>query len=504
MTNEELVGAARHALASLEDERELRGNPLLRERSAPHETLRSIVLDALDSLDPAGVGSGAISRQKRFHDILVHCDLRGELHKVVIKSLGISRREFYRERRQAMLALATAIQRMLERHYVVIELGDAARTLVEVLRSAGQYEAVWREATSIAGSATDHVRETKYWIIASEAASYLGHAGDARDAFERARRSVSRLTARERPRSLALWTAIGEMNLQWSEADFDGALATFERATHGRDEQTIHGDESILFSIMLAYATSMELDCGRWDRARSLLGRATRLAEYGGSTLAGRFAIASQSLRRLSAQFKLSVEGNVHRSIEDHRVALDADRAAGHLGGIAVSAAYYAAALGEVDTRPAAQYAEYALEIVRRFYTGDRLARLTLELLPLLLRAHGPAFAQQAVAGVKREGQGARDLLFLDLAEAKLAAHTGALPAAIERAEEAAAKFTQHRMHAWACDAHLLAIESSARLGHRPRARRQLQALTEMLRDTGRAKSRTDASRLSKLLTASQ
>jgi hypothetical protein len=159
--------------------------------------------------------------------------------------------------------------------------------------------------------------------------------------------------------------------------------------------------------------------------------------------------------------------------------------------------------LGEVDTRPAAQYAEHALEIVRRFYTGDRLARLTLELLPLLLRAHGPAFAQQAVAGVKREGQGTRDLLFLDLAEAKLTAHTGALPIAIERAEEVAAKFTRHGMHAWACDAHLLAIDSSARLGHRPRARRQLQALTEMLRDTGRAKSRTDASRLGKLLAAS-
>ena len=157
-------------------------------------------------------------KQRRLYDILVRCDLHAEPHKLAVAGLGLSRRQFYRERREALLALAAAIERELQRLRpisVSLELGDAAEAYIEALRSAGQYRTVWREARALAIRAAGEPREIELWIIASEAARYVCGPREVEDALDRARRAVHRLEGRARTFKHVLWNAIGEINRQW-------------------------------------------------------------------------------------------------------------------------------------------------------------------------------------------------------------------------------------------------------------------------------------------------
>jgi hypothetical protein len=476
MNHRELASAARHALAHLANENELSRNPLLCENAAPmpHDAARAATLRALESLAPAGTNE-AVRKHRRYYDILVRCDVRGEPHKQTFDALGLSRRQFYRERHEALVLLATAIVRELGRVRpisVSLELGDAAEAYIEALRNAGQYYAVWDEARALAVRAEGEPRETKLWIVASEAARYVGDGPAAAEALTRARAAARRLEDREKSYGRELWVAIGDMNQQWAAADFEGMRATLERAVRGGlQECTMQGDEAILFGIMLGYAASMECDCGNWERARDLHARATALAERGKT-----FTTRSSHLR-LSAQLARA-QGDVQRSIAEHRTAFDADRNTGQLGAVAVSAVYYAAAVGEQDADRVLPLAEYGLEIAERFYPGDRFARLTLESIGLILTTCGTAAGRTAVARARRAGLSPRDTLFLDLADAKVAAHGGDHAVAFEHASAVAADLSSHGMSAWACDAELTAIESCARLGQRRRARNRLSDFT--------------------------
>ena len=282
MDHRELASAAGRALASLGDERELPHNPLIRAHAPgqPYDTVRAATLRALESLAPAGSDTTQ-QKQRRLYDILVRCDLHAEPHKLAIAALGLSRRQFYRERREALLALAVAIERELQRLRpisVSLELGDAAEAYIEALRSAGQYRTVWREARALAIRAAGEPREMELWIIASEAARYVGGPKEVEEALDRARRAVVRLEGRDGTFKRALWSAIGEMNRQWSDADYDGIRATFEAALRrGPDESTLQGPEAILVGIMLGYVASMECDCVPVaERPQDLYARARR------------------------------------------------------------------------------------------------------------------------------------------------------------------------------------------------------------------------------------
>ena len=132
-----------------------------------------------------------------------------------------------------------------------------------------------------------------------------------------------------------------------------------------------------------------------------------------------------------------------------------------------MSAVYYASVAHDADAERMMRFADYGLEIAERFYPGDRFARLTLESLDLMLETRGIAAARNAVSRVRRAGLGLRDTLFLELAEAKIAARSGDHAAAFERADAVANRLTQRGMSAWASDAELTAIESCAKLGQR-------------------------------------
>ena len=115
----EFVALAR-LLRELDDVAALRSSPLLREAFAKPDgsayadpegmallRARAAVLSAIASLDSAPSGRNIHFARQRA--IVTRCDLRGEKHAKVANDLGVSLREFYRERRRAFERLLVSI-----------------------------------------------------------------------------------------------------------------------------------------------------------------------------------------------------------------------------------------------------------------------------------------------------------------------------------------------------------------------------------------------------------
>jgi hypothetical protein len=483
VTERNLAAAARHALANLDNDRELGRNPLLCGGSLSYGTLRLIVLTALEAV--ATWGSGPDDRKRRRHAILVRCDLGGESHRSFIEALPISRRQFYRERREALLYLAESIEGLVPaatQAYsaataTVVDLGDAAEAYIEALRSAGQYQIVWHEASSLALRASGDPKAMEFLLVASEAARFTCDAGNATAAL----RTAMDLTPLD-SHWQSLWLASSMMNMQWVAAECSNARATIDQNLRaGVSERTLRGKEAVLSAITLISAAFMEIDCGQWERARTLLARASSLAKNGAGAKRQSLLRLASIILRLSADVALHADGDRARALAAYRTALEAARAAGDLGTVALTAVRLAAALDECDTRQALSLADYGLEIVRRFYPGDRLAEATLSLITLLMRARGPDAALEAISRARHPSLGLRDSLFLDFAEAKVAAHSGRYDNVADRAEELRARFAGNGIDAWACDACLTAVEAYAKLGHRTQARKRMKVFADAI-----------------------
>ncbi len=456
MTERNLAAAARHALVNLDNERELRCNPLVRGESLAYGNLRLIVLTALESFGSTGP---ATNKRDLRYAILVRCDLGGESHQSVIAAMEISRRQFYRERREALLCVGDSIERRVAAAtsgrlpaVAVADFGDAGEAYVEALRAAGQYRDVWREASALAPHAERDSKAIEFWLVASEAARYFAEHSDAEEALRMAR---SWKCTDSYWHSLWLASSIG--SLQWVAGNSSDARATVERVLKsGAEERTLHGKEAVLTAIALVSAAFMEVDCGLWERARSLLARASALAQNGtGAKHQSRLRLET-ILLRLSGDVALHADGDRARAIAAYRGALEIARVSGDLGAGAMNAVHLAVALDEADVQQALSLADYGLEIVRRFYPGDRLAEATVSLVPLLLRARGRDAAREAMAKARRHTLGIRDSLFMDFAEVAVATRSGDFEVSLERAEELSTKFRCHGIGAWACDAQLV------------------------------------------------
>ncbi|HTU81316.1 MAG TPA: hypothetical protein VMF61_04250 [Candidatus Acidoferrales bacterium] len=502
MTDRELATAARAALSNIENERDLLANPLLPQNHAfSYGTVRFVVLSALQSLEPVGTGP-AVRKQRRMHGILVRCDLGGEHHKAVVTSMAISRRQFYRERHEALVGLAerirSAVAGALQRPGQatttrIVDLGDAGEAFLEALRSAGQYREVWNEATSLATQNAGEPREAELWLVASEAARFFADRSMAGEALERARQTKPTDSFWR-----SLWIASSAMNLAWLDAHSQQARVTFEAArAGGPTEERLYGKEAVLLGIMLASAARMEVHCGHWDRARSLLARASALAQNGAGAKPASLLRLSALIYRLSAQLAIHADGDRIRAIVGYRAALDAARSSSELGNVAETAIHYALALRAEDVEAAMKFVDYGLTIVRRYYPGDRLAELTLEAIPLLLHARGTEAGAEAVMRARSPRLGERDRLFLELAQAKVEAHAGDFKAALDRSDAAAERLFDCGIDAVACDARLVALGAASTLGVRTSAGR---ALTHSADGLERARAETRVALLQKMV----
>jgi predicted ATPase len=76
--------------------------------------LRSLLDRALERFEPQSESTArATVRNRRLHTIIAQCDVAGEKHESVARSLGLSLRQFYRERSAAFARLADALHEEL-------------------------------------------------------------------------------------------------------------------------------------------------------------------------------------------------------------------------------------------------------------------------------------------------------------------------------------------------------------------------------------------------------
>ncbi len=121
--------ACRHLLLHLDDATKLRTNPLVAAlfpnpgectnirvaRQQALDTVRGIVAAAASDLLADG-GNGPIAlHTRRHHQILTRCDIHGESHKAVAADLGLSLRQFYRERRSVRTRVGSFVEKEVRR-----------------------------------------------------------------------------------------------------------------------------------------------------------------------------------------------------------------------------------------------------------------------------------------------------------------------------------------------------------------------------------------------------
>jgi tetratricopeptide (TPR) repeat protein len=108
-----------HLFRNLSDARSLRANPLTAEfcRDCPDdrqvvEQLRELLTVAVQQFVESAP-HGAAAKIKRTASIVARCDLGGEAHKVVAADLGLSMRQFYRERVRAIVEIGGRLEGLL-------------------------------------------------------------------------------------------------------------------------------------------------------------------------------------------------------------------------------------------------------------------------------------------------------------------------------------------------------------------------------------------------------
>jgi predicted ATPase len=109
----------RRLLRSLNDPRELRKNALVAHFFQGETSrvalmrIRSVLHRAVDRIAPRSDSGATASRDARLHAIVVQADIAGEKHDTVARNLGLSARQFYRERTAAIARLEDALREEL-------------------------------------------------------------------------------------------------------------------------------------------------------------------------------------------------------------------------------------------------------------------------------------------------------------------------------------------------------------------------------------------------------
>ena len=382
--------AARRLLRDLDEEVALRANPLLAAYAAePYDRLRTRVLRSVESLDPGLTATARSERRYRLYQILVRCDLTGESHKEVAAALGISRRQFYLDRREEFLSLADAIERT--RPQASIETGPSSDALsmhldyVQLLYEQGRFDAVWRESMRVVREMRGHSRELEVWNIAAETARLLGNIRQSLEAFDQMCRIAETATHQELRRASALRIAISEIALHWMQGHVGKALARFDQVvSDSGNERTMYGRDATLFAILLWYGAELCIECGSWRRAEALVRRAERIVDRSEQPH------ASARQQRLRGRIAHELSGDSVRSASELHDALRLLQRHRQLPSIARGAVEYGVALADTNREEAMKYIDFGLIMAKDVCGCDQSAVVFASAAPFVMERSGP------------------------------------------------------------------------------------------------------------------
>jgi len=479
----QLVQAARDALRLFQDQQPIPENDHTRAR----------VLRALESLNP-GAGEGSVAeRRRRQHRILVDCDVRRLPHAQVAAALGLSRRQFYRDRRDALIAFAEALQTPEYAPALMqVDVKDVHLLYIQTLRERGQYDSVWRESVRALAHMNGHPREVEVWALASEAARYFGNARYAREAIDQMRRATTRSAFHDLRRASQLRIAISEIALDVMLGDLSAAKLRFEEtAAACGDERTMYGRDVTLFAILLSHATALSMERGEWHLAEQYLHRSAMIDER------SEVCYAISSRRRLRGRLAFRRDGDIGRAVVELSDALsiaESDRA---LRPAALATVELGIALTHRGDAAGAEYLDHGLRIAREVCGHDDFAVLFSSAVPALLQRGAPLTSMQAIEELRMRsplfGLAER---YVRLAEVELQLHGGDYRTAIASSTELADECFRALMLPLAAHAQVLSAEAYAHSGRVMQAKKSLISAEALITEFGEHRTRLRAEAL--------
>lgn len=456
--------AARRLLRDLDEEPALRANPLLAAYAGePYDRLRTRILRSVESLDPGLTAAARSERRYRLYQILVRCDLTGESHKEVAAALGISRRQFYLDRREAFLLLADALQRTSPQ--ALTEAGPSSDALsmhldyVQLLYEQGRFDAVWRESLRVVREMRGHPRELEVWNMAAETARLLGNIRQSVEALDQMRRIAETSAHQDRRRASALRIAISEIALEWMQGHAGGALERFDRVVlDSGNERTMYGRDATLFAILSWYGAELCIECGSWRRAEALVRRAERIIERSEQP----HAAARQ--QRLRGRIASELNGDPGRSASELHDALRLLQRHRQLPSIARAAVEYGTALAEIDRHEAMKYIDFGLIMAKDVCGCDQSAVLFAMAAPFVMERFGPDEVLRGIDALRmRSPLSLHADLLLGMAEAEAQLARGQFDTALEMSSAIGRSLEKAALLPAAARARLISLEALGR-----------------------------------------
>lgn len=510
------IAAVRRLLRRLDDPAELRSNPLAAPYVAGAQSagpaavvertmaarIRAAVVSAIDALEAPN--ADVRSRGARQRAILTRCDLRGEKHQGVARDLGISRREFYRERRRALERLAVSLEREFSTPVEPARIRPSEFELrmqyASSLRMVGHFDAALKELDLAHDApAPDAVRALCRSV---EIACDAGDAKRAHRALEAARRALAASGASGSILGAAV--ALSEGLLAWHTGNMPDSLRAYESALDQLRSSGAANDPGALEIAVAALLAKADVlsESGKADDALAALGEAAlacdRLA-HPSPLLRGDLAAAygsAHALMRGGLSLAIDELQEAFSTYQRHHAIRRAAKASIELCVLFMQRENYEDALS---------YGRTALGVARSVCGSDEAAYMCLNLSYAEARSGN---AKEALLLTKQArkvvtpGGFVAGLCALAEAEARLAARQ--CGAAIRTARAARAAMTRLGGERYVGAALRIEAEAQEQLGEAAAARASISAAVETLERFGHAFSLVQAYRCSARLTSNR
>jgi tetratricopeptide (TPR) repeat protein len=499
------IDAVAHLLRHLHDPCALHANPIAaryfsseagaRSRESDADGLarvRALVAGAVDRVFASAWGTAATEHALRQRAIVERCDLLGEPHSAVATSLGLSRRQFYRERHDARERLAEYFARASHPRCTqslpdAFELGLAfAESLCRLGRRAAAIASI-KELRENSAGAAERIRAN---LALASAYSDAGKLAAADGALRQARIIfASQSSAIDGGRLLCLEIETVAARMLWLSGKPAEMKATQERIlTQLRQRVPLQSERAFeLEALSWMRLGMLSRDVGEADKSLRYLQRAAVVLEA--------LPKPSASLRaELFANLGLTqmvLPNGMPAAAESMRAYLAVSREHNLLCDVADALANLATLyLQSGDVRTARMFGRTGLDLAQR--VSSRQQRAEIAVIAALAEAEGGNFRlafeliERARVDIVQHSPG---WALTGLAEAQALVYAGAFDAAWRSAREAAASMSAMGMTRYCGAALRIAAEAAEGSNRRGEAVRTIREAIALLETRGHAAS---------------
>jgi tetratricopeptide (TPR) repeat protein len=319
--------------------------------------IKAIVLASIVSLATDAASSLHGSRQRA---IMERCDVRREKHSAVAVDLGISLREFYRERRRAMERLAVLVRAELARPSKAVLKTPAAFELdldrVVNLTRVGDLPAAFLLLESVVRATTSARDCVRACCLGVELAADCGDAAQSRELLAEACRAGASLGETDDALIVSTELELGRAMQSWAAGDLMATRSACDNAARGATRIGTYGEPEASRLAVTAFLRSATFALAveeNPDLALQRLGDAGRILDrmaHKPPDLSGELLISLG----LSQWY---VDGQMARSLEYLREAVAITANAQVTGMLPVALCYLCESLVMVGSLPEARIA---------------------------------------------------------------------------------------------------------------------------------------------------